>query len=356
MRVHRIGLFVISSMFALGLSVSAWASSMPGAMLLLLSGGSGQFNDFNGDGSTDLALYNPTTAKWYIQTLGGDHILWDHSFGVSGGVALPADYTGNGITDLAVYHAGSGKWYIQTVQGTTVANGLSAGKSGAIALPLDYNNDGKADLCMYDYTTACWYIKGVDGADLAWSTPVQWGEPSETRSWDNPPSQTVVPVPYDFDEDGRTDFAIYKRGLSMSTSYWNIRYSSGGSVQYTWGSSGSIPVPGKYRDRVGTDPCGVAVYKITTAENNIPYMNAFFLGTYKQTLPVAAGDYDNSGWDDNAVYNYETGLWSFIFNDQGNGNAEARRTAEVSMYISGAKPANMYSAILEQSGYTLVPW
>ena len=105
-----------------------------------------------------------------------------------------------------------------------------------MALPLDYNRDGKADLCLYDYETAKWYIQGVDGQDIAWSSPIQWGIPSDTRPWDSPPSQTVVPMPYDYDADGRTDLAIYKRGVSMDTSYFSIQYSSGGSQQYTWGS------------------------------------------------------------------------------------------------------------------------
>ena len=109
-----------------------------GAVTLLLTGGSGVFNDFNGDGATDLALYNPATAKWYIQTLGGSQILWDHSFGVSGGYALPADYSGNGITDLAVFHPSTGKWYVQEVGGKVIANGISATKApcGGVAVGL----------------------------------------------------------------------------------------------------------------------------------------------------------------------------------------------------------------------------
>ena len=53
------------------------------------------------------------------------------------------------------------------------------------------------------------------------------------------------------------------------------------------GPSTSLPNLGRYRSKVGDAPVGVAVYKIPTAENNIPYMWAFFFGVPGQTLAVA---------------------------------------------------------------------
>lgn len=327
------------------------------SMLLMGSSGSGKLNDFNGSGAADLALYNNASSKWYIRTLAGVQLAWDRVCGVSGGVAIPADYSGDGVTDLGVYHPGSGKWYAQSVSGENIMNGFSCSRPNSIAMAFDYDGDGKADLVFFDYTTAQWYIKGVDGKDIAWTTPVLWGIPSETRSWDNPPSQTVIPVPFDYDQDGRVDLAIYKRGLSMDTSYWSISYRAGGDVKYTWGSSGSIPCPGLYRSQRAGTPSGISIYKITSAEFYIPGdPAAIAMGIYGQTLPVGGCDFSGSGWADNAVYNYQSGTWDIRFNVNGSGYNSSYPQSQIAMSISGATPANIYSAILAQSGYTTKPW
>jgi hypothetical protein len=48
-----------------------------------------------------------------------------------------------------------------------------------------------------------------------------------------------VPVPADFDGDGRTDVAVWRAETSV---WWVIRSSDGGVLTFQWGESSDIPV------------------------------------------------------------------------------------------------------------------
>jgi hypothetical protein len=92
-----------------------------------------------------------------------------------------------------------------------------------------------------------------------------------------------------------------------------------------------------------------------SAEWSIPYRNAFYMGTYPQTLPVPAGDYDGNGYDDNAVYNYVTGLWTVVLNT-GSVVVTGREQATLQLGGPDAVPANIYSTIYALALYSPEPW
>lgn len=320
-------------------------------------------NDFNGDGASDLAVYESSTGKWFIRTLTGDVLVWDLKGGYAGAKPVPADYDGDGRCDLAIYDPVAFVWYVRTLDGHALAWKKKAGFAGAIPVPADYDGDGKADLAVYNPNTGDWYVLSLDDRVIHWKR--NWGFKGDERPWEQPRTLTVLPMPYDYDRDQKADLAIYYRGYSMTDSGWYILGSTGSTwVPSIWGSSGSIPAPGMYRSVVDekTYPAGPTVYKVTTGEFNTPYMFQFALGTYGTTLPVSGHDFDGNGWDDHAVYDYTTGVWRISFNDA-DGNAdpggshyEQPPRTNINWGFAGAVPADIYSTIYSMCRYSTKPW
>lgn len=310
-------------------------------------------NDFDGDGRTDPAIYYTSSGTWLILQTSNFQVRTEQ---LGGGNFRPApgDFDGDAKTDLVVFDTTTAIWQAKLSGGGEGA--ACFGSPGMWPVPGDYDGDRKTDLGVYNPQTGYWTV--LLSKTLATGS-MQWGHLGDFRSWENPQCYTVLPMPFDYNQDGVDDLAYYYRGLSMADSGWTILYVGVGSAAYIWGSSGSLPAPGVYNytnAELGQRWAqGVCIYKVKTAEWSIPYRNPFYVGTYGSTLPIAAGDYDGNGYDDNAVYDYNSGLWTVVFNT-GPVEVDGRVMVQVTFGGAGAVPANLYSTIYALARYTPKPW
>ena len=67
-------------------------------------------------------MFRPSNSRWYINGIAGST-----QWGKSGDVAVPGDYNGDGTTDIAVFRPSNSRWYINGIAGST-----QWGKSGDV--------------------------------------------------------------------------------------------------------------------------------------------------------------------------------------------------------------------------------
>ncbi len=224
--------------------------------------------DFNGDGSTDIAVYNTVDGNWKIRNQG------TYQWGLTGDgeIPVPGDYNGDRITDIAVYNPVTFTWKVRNV-GT-----YGWGTPDEIPVPGDYNGDGITDIAVYNLTTGYWKIRNQGN--------YQWGLTSDGE----------IPVPGDYNGDGTTDIAVY----SPVTMTWKIRNIG----NFGWGLAGEVPMPGDYNGDGITDIC--------TFNKNDGYWKVRNQNNYQWALAgdiPQPGDYNGDGITDIAVYSPSTFTW-----------------------------------------------
>lgn len=222
--------------------------------------------DFDGQGGSDLATFNPETGVWTIDGEAPD------KFGNPGDLPVPADYNGDGTADVAVYRPGSGQWLFKDLEELNA----QYGDPGDLPVPADYDDDGRADIAVYRPSTGMWFVRG--------QAHVQFGNGGD------------VPAPADFNGDGTADLAVY----SPSTGVWRIR----NQFTVSYGGPHKVPVPADYD---GDRKADLAVYAPKFLTWSVQGRADVQVGL-PGDRPVPR-DYDGDGTTDVAVFRASTSTW-----------------------------------------------
>lgn len=247
--------------------------------------------DFDDDFKTDIAVFRPSQAKWYIIP-SSTGIAYTTNWGLSTDKTVPGDYDGDFKTDVAVYRPSNGTWYI-IPSSTGIAYTVKFGAANDIPVQGDYDGDGKTDIALWRPSDGRWYvIPSLTGVAYSKKFGVS----------------TDKVVPGDYDGDYKMDLAVWR----PSDGRWYITPSSTGkaySVKY--GTTGDIPVPGNYDGDFETD---IAVFSpsigrwFIVPSSGTEYAVNWGIST---DTPVQA-DFDGDFKTDIAVWRASNGTWYII--------------------------------------------
>ena len=221
--------------------------------------------DYNGDGTTDLAVFRSAFGLWAVR---GVTRLY---FGGSTDIPSPGDYDGDGTTDIGLYRPSSGLW---AVSGVTR---IYFGGSSDQPVPSDYDGDGACDPGVFCGSSGLWAVSGI--------TRIYFGSSSDSA------------VPGDYDGDGASEIGLYRSASGL----WAIQ----GVTRVYFGGSSDSPVDGDYS---GDGTRQIGIYRSSFGLWAIRDVTRAYFGGSSDT-PVPA-DYNGDGTDATGIFRPASGLWA----------------------------------------------
>ena len=185
--------------------------------------------DFNGNGVTDIASFDPNTGTVKVAFsccfTFFPSAVWITGFGSMNSVPLVGDWNSDGKADLMMFDKTSGNWQGATSNGTDrfVNQGNWMTGFGANKDPLvgDFNGDGKQDIGYFDKSAGNWRVALGTGAGFTdsgwWLTG--WGAGSGVKAFTG-----------DQNGDGFTDIITFESGT------WKVLLSDGSRFVTTYTS------------------------------------------------------------------------------------------------------------------------
>lgn len=146
--------------------------------------------------------------------------------------------------DLAVWRPSTGFWWVLGgVEGSQQIS-FQWGTSGDVPVPGDFDGDGKTDFAIFRPSLGEWWI--FKSSDSTYS-PTNFGTSGDK------------PVVADYDGDGRTDVAVFRADAQAGLGYWYVLRSSDAQVSsYQFGLNSDVPAPGDFD---GDGKADIAVYR-----------------------------------------------------------------------------------------------
>lgn len=127
-------------------------------------------SDFDGDGTSDTAIFRPSTGSWFILN-SGTNTVTAVGFGQNGDIPVDGDFDGDSRADLTVFRPSTGTWFrLNSSNGAFSAIGF--GTNGDRPTPGDYDKDGKTDVAVWRPSSGNYFIQR--SSDNAFQS-IQWG-------------------------------------------------------------------------------------------------------------------------------------------------------------------------------------
>ena len=183
--------------------------------------------DFDTDGRTDLAVFRPPTAQFWVSQSTAGILSPIPIFGAPGLADIPivGDFDGIGRPQVGVFRPSTAQWFVMGPTGGRLLGTFGAPNLFDVPVPGDYDGIGKTEMAVFRPSTAQWFVMGPTGGRLLGTFGA--------------PNLFDVPVPGDYDGLGRTEMAVYR----TTTGEWFVLGPNGGHYQGTWGDVNQSDVP-----------------------------------------------------------------------------------------------------------------
>ncbi len=258
--------------------------------------------DIDGDGKSDPLAYNSNSlggewgGEWIALLSNSNYGLVRMNFGGPGHIPYTGDIDGDGKTDIAVYNPSIGGLHYRLAKNfAEELPPIDIGTGWDLVLA-DYDNDGKVDAVGYIESTSEWYYSlSSEGFSNVYKQNSGWlggsgFKPIQVDMYKQRNGDLVVfnpstgmfqarlrsnyseridfghssvagfkPVIGDYDSDGKTDVGIYRDwglGIELYYAFSSKAYAVEGPIYIDLGSPGWKIVSGNWDDTPKSDPVG----------------------------------------------------------------------------------------------------